>query len=664
MTPGWRPVLPGAVGAATLALLLPAVSSAAFTPATPTTGLPPGLAGLGVSPGAVVAGGPGQAAVVGQDAETGATRAVAHGAGTGWTSGAALGDGSQVTGGDGTVVERSDDTAAVSRFAPGGAVVPLGTFGLAGDENVTDAVSAADGSALVVATGGTGSFRAYHRTPGGTWSVFSPAGTATVSVVAVDTAAAGLQAVWAEEEAGEASRVRGVVFAPGATPETPPGALTLASLGQRDPRVSVPSIEIAGGSVLPTAVWTESSAETTPSEEVRAGVGGTGGSRSLDGPVTDGSFGELDARASADGGLVATWTGSDDGVRTLGGLSSAGAACRAATALVASDLVRRGGDVVLVGVDAAGAVSDRTATSGCATADPVSGPVLAPGAGPVVAGVDGEGSVVAAVGVDEGTVLTTDDRTAPTLEPLDVPARVSAAGGARVAGTPADAWGVGAVRWSVDGAGPFADGATVALPPLAPGGHELTATATDLAGNVRGASRRVEVDPAPAGDDEGTAPPPAAALPAAPSPPPPAVAPPTEVPLPPTPPVPAARPSRPLARVLSFRRTTGGWVLRVRVRDTARLRLSLFRNPYLPGDRLQGRPTTCVPRSGPVRRPPAGLRGRRTVAVSGDVVAVRITGVQARALARRGRYALRVVAYGPGVRPAHSPPVTRRVTVC
>lgn len=119
----------------------------------------------------------------------------------------------------------------------------------------------------------------------------------------------------------------------------------------------------------------------------------------------------------------------------------------------------------------------------------------------------------------------------------------------------------------------------------------------------------------------------------------------------------------PRARVVSARveRRAGGWYLRVRTRDADRVRLSLFRSPYLSGAALARRSISPSCSPPPAEHPEGGAKGRGIRRVDGETVRLRLPVNFQQALRRRGRYALRVVAVGPGGR---SSAITRRWTVC
>jgi hypothetical protein len=104
------------------------------------------------------------------------------------------------------------------------------------------------------------------------------------------------------------------------------------------------------------------------------------------------------------------------------------------------------------------------------------------------------------------------------------------------------------------------------------------------------------------------------------------------------------------------------WTLRLRARNATRLEVSLFRERYVAGTAARRRPATCPVRPRPARRPPTGRRGRIVVDAGGVRTTVRLPRTMQQALAKRGRYTVRVVARG--ARGTRAATALRRFTVC
>jgi hypothetical protein len=264
----------------------------------------------------------------------------------------------------------------------------------------------------------------------------------------------------------------------------------------------------------------------------------------LAGPLADDdSFLDTSAVPVAGGGTAVAWTQSaGDATSTGYALALPGGAklCSTPEPFGAAVVVDRGGPL-LVGLGADGTVGTVPVAGDCAPGTPVPGPDL--GAGDAIAaGVDGDGALVVGVSSTQqaepfssNTVLAVDDATAPSIDLVQVPATVDAGASFGAYVRASDAWGLGAVSWSVEGK-PVATGADATIPAQTEEGpHTYRVTVKNAAGLEAGREGAFVVVPS------GTAPPP-------PPPPPPPGAPPTHTPRAPPPGGRAPAPAAPAAR--------------------------------------------------------------------------------------------------------------------
>jgi hypothetical protein len=481
-------------------------------------------------------------------------------------------------------------------------------------------------------------------------------------------AGGGYHAVWDQTETDDddvtnPSRISGasVPSGPGS-----PGAPRPLATGFPD-NTLLQDLTAVAGVPAPAAAWTESisAGGFVPTQtRVRFGSPAPGSPRTrllLDtGPNTVG----IETRPFPDGSVFVALseavTGAPVVQRSFVVPPGTAPECTVPVGVPDYGIVGTAAGVAAIGTGADGTLLRQDARPDCGVASPVSGPRI-PGAAVQAGGVDAQGTLAVAVEAGVQTLVTADDRTGPALGPLPAPSRVAAGSPFTVALPATDAWGLGAPAWTLDGSSLGGED-PVRVPGLTAGAHRLAVVASDRAGNTTPGAADIEatadtppvVDPPPAAPTPPT--------PAAPDPPATPIAPPVDVPLPAGRPEP--RPGDPSVRFRSVRKTTRGFVLRVRVRNASRLRLTLARERYLGPGQVKRR-LTCPRRPAPARRPPTGLRGRTTLTVDGTAVSLLIPRPLADALTKRGRYTLSMSAYGRGSKRRVASDVVRHAfTVC
>src|SRR4051794_37396587 len=316
-----------------------------------------------------------------------------------------------------------------------------------------------------------------------------------------------------------------------------------------------------------------------------ANVDVTGSATTVAGPLgADDGFFDTSVLPVGGGGSAIAWSQSaGEAIVTGYALLGAGGnrVCSTPEPFTAVALVDRGGPT-LVGLLGDGTVATVPVSGACGPGAPALGPNL--GAGDALAaGVDGDGALVVGVSssTDEdppssSTALAVDDATAPSLTDVQIPATVQAGTAFGVSAAAADAWGVGDVVWSVDGA-EVARGSTATLPGLAAGRHQVRAAVRNTAGLETASAATVTA----AAD--------------APPPPPPTPPAPTQ-PAPPVPVAAAAAPVDATAPQISRLRVVaslirpkgaggGGTDLRFLISEDASVRVTLLRAKPKPGGR-------------------------------------------------------------------------------
>ncbi|MGE4426755.1 MAG: hypothetical protein AB7G37_09920 [Solirubrobacteraceae bacterium] len=646
---GRRPMVVGA--ACALVAVAPATAAAAW-PST-TTELP-----LKGEEHRVVAGPTaGSVAVVGAGVD--GLALTAHRPGQlGWEPGQAVpaGEDDDVVLGDGGigVVSRFADgmaTVEVHHALPSGTFASLGTFTVGEEEAVSKIAVAPDGSAVAVVLGADDALRVRHRTAGGAWTEHAPAGAAPIGDVAATVRPTGVLTVaWYDLDGDLApSTVAAATFGAAGPLRQDALASLAGSTATIDSIVAVPSRNGAPG-----AVWSESWEDDT------AHVRGAEAGPIAGDPVT---VHELEAASFDAIGLdiAATSSATRTLVRTLDPVTSTARivalddpACTSTTDLENGVIVERGGALVATGIRgdrlAAGTIDD-SCTVG---ADPSPGPPVPAGAR-LAAATDAEGSlVVAALPYDatQPAVVAVDDRTPPTITGIDAPERVTQGRSFTMTGAAYDAWGISSLRWRLDDVA-VGTGGSVSGRFADAGRGRITLRALDPSGNVARVDRDVTVVARPA-TNPGTAIRDDPAVP------------PVQIPVPPT--GGAKTEARARVRSLSIRRRGGRWQVSMRVTDARRVVLSLYRERYVrPGSRSKGairlrRPPVCRPGSRSGSRPKTGRRGRVVMRIGSKRVTKRLPRSMERALRKRGRYSLRVVAHGaPGTKFTAA---RKRFTVC
>ena len=625
-------------------LLVAGVATSLVAPAAAPAAWIPSATGPAGDEQRVLAGGPGAATVVAAGDAGVATAAHAPGA-SGWATGAAApvdADGSGYVLGDGglvALIAADDDaqTVSVLRAGADGTLTSAGSLALSPDDVVDGGAAAPDGSLVIAVLSDAGRLTLHRRAPDGTWSTSTPAGTANVGATSAALGPTGVVTVaWVTVDGDDvAQQIGAVATGPGASGAPVVIADIADAASTVDDLVAVPSRD---GS--PAAVWTQASIEDEDGM-IRGGGGPDDITELASGDAE--TLGASLQVASSPGRTLVRWLDPETATTTIGALDGS---CSAATDLTSAVLVARGGEVAAVG-GRAGRLAIGTVDGACGVApDPSAGPAVATDA-PLDAAADGEGTVVVAIGGDgTGTsTIAVDDRTAPRIDGLDVPGSATVGAPVTASASATDAWGVAARSWTVDGAA-TGTGGTLSTSFPAVGEHLVEHRASDVAGNATVAGRSVAVAEAPA-PPPGTEP----------------VAPPVTVPVPGPQPPATARPRRPSVRILGVRQGRDRrWTLRLRARDAMRLEISLFRERYVAGTAGRRRPATCPARPRPARRPPTGRRGRIVVEAGGVRTTVRLPRTMQQALAKRGRYTVRVVARG--ARGTRAATALRRFTVC
>ncbi|WP_026912814.1 hypothetical protein [Patulibacter minatonensis] len=605
-----------------------AASAAAWLPPQPIAGSPQTIA-TGAAPGDV--------AVVAADAGT--FRAYVHdpGSGAGWrVASTTTFDGDVLAGPGGAlvVVHDSDDsttTVDIGAFDSRGVWRSAGSSAIPGSVSAGAVAAGPDGTvAAAITDDDSGQLSVLSGKAGDPSLVRQDAeidGRSAVGEVSVAPGAtAGVNVAW-NREGADGPQIWGARVIAGAEAK---GTL-LARLAPTDPTADDPTVSAAAAAArtdVPTAVWVQATEDAQAVRAVRLG------GAPADVVTSPGVLQLLGAPSRTAQGRVVVPYADETGTRIAVLGDDAALVCTAPASGTPATSV--GGAPALIAGVGDGRLSATAITgAGCDQAAPVFSAAV-PRAPAIVAASDAADDVVAAVGQPAPGAIAVLDRTAPALE-----VGIDAEGGrpVRAVARSSDGWGPVTVSWKVDGVAADAPGGTLGLSGLAAGTHRITGTAVDAAGNatVREQDVRIPdtgstdppapVDPGPAGTPEPTTP----------------VAPPVTTPIPPSG-TPGAK-RRPSVRVLRIRRSGARWVVTVRARDADRLRVTLFRERYLSGKALGGRPTICPRRAVPARRPSTGRRGQVTVRVRGGAARLVLSGLIAKALERRGRYTIRVEAY-------------------
>ncbi|MCK9250691.1 MAG: PKD domain-containing protein [Solirubrobacteraceae bacterium] len=637
------------VGVVALALCGAGPASAAWTPSTSALPLD-----ADTPPVVLIGPVPGSAAVVAT--EVGALATAIHRPGeSGWVRGTTIpaGPDDQVIVGDGGlaalgVLDGGGQVVHVQRAGPDGALTDLGSFPIGVEEAVTDLAVAPDGSAVVVVMTATNGLAVWHRDAAGAWTAH-PAATVEVSDASAAVGPTGtLTVAWSENDVdGYAVRAHAATFGSGATP--------------------FPHVAVVGDTSAGDATVVEIAA--IPSRDGRPGAawledGGDGRERIVGGP--EGAIVELwtGPEGTIEPGIAATSSVDRTLVRALDadGLAALvmdpDRGCVAQSDVEDGVVVDRSGALVVVGARAGRLVAAPVDDACVAGADPHVGPTTPPGSA-IAAATDVDGTLVVAIDppdASQPTLVAVEDRTPPTITGIDAPEAVTTGQTFSVSGDAYDAWGVTRLRWRFGDADVGAGGTARGRFGIA-GRRTVTLQATDPSGNVGRLDRTVTVTAAPSAvEPPETDRPPASTTP---------TGPPVTVPLPPRGDGDAEAAERPRIRALRIRRRAGRWTVTVQARHVERLVVSLYRERYVKGTdgvRRRARPPVCPRRDAPDRRPATGRRGRIVVQVDGRRTTLRLPRSMERALRRRGRYKLRVVAHGAeGTRRAAA---RRHITVC
>jgi len=573
----------------------------------------------------VVTGAAGQATVV-VSTDAGAEARVHEPGATGWSPGAsvATGDLGQVLGPGGAVATSRLDGASqvveVRRFGPDGTLADLGSFSTGVDALVDAVAVAPDGSAVVAVDTVDGQLEAWYRSAAGTWSTTTPAGAALVDSADVAVGPSGLLTVaWAETDEEFSLAVGAATYGPAGTVGAPAWVDDLRGAARTvDDVVAVPS---RGGEQA--AAWIDADEEGA---DARVRGGTPGAVRTLASGAQSEEASDL-VVADVAGRTVATWTAGADAPTSW--FADLAGTCVAASELTTATVADRAGQPVAVGLRGGRIVVAPIGAACDATVD-AEGPDAAE-ASSFAAAADGEGTLVAAAAGAPGPIAA-DDRTPPRIDRIDLPASATVGTPFTASAVAVDAWGIGTVRWTIDGKA--RTGATVSGTLSRAGDRAVELRVRDAAGNDRTTSRTVRGVAATGGS---SAAPPSSSTPAAPS---------VSVDLP-GPGSTGGMRARPTVQVLRARRRGSTWFGELRIRNADGLRLELYRERYQKPSAMR-RPPTCPARRRPVRRPPTGKRGVLVVRAGAGRIRVRLPWAMQKALRKRGRYTLRAVARGNG----------------
>jgi len=344
-------------------------------------------------------------------------------------------------------------------------------------------------------------------------TALSPAGTSAAAAVGVAPDGRAV-AVWSIQDGSGRYRVQtnerpaGLAFAATGTPRSDPGANAAAT----EPAVAM---DAAGRAV---AAWTEDADVTAPGppavKAMATPFGAAGTAATAASPAIS-----PDLAALPGGSVVGTWVHGDDGSRRVqAALAPAGSAAFAGPAFLSPAAPGTTYPAVAAGADGDAIVAwqgfdDRAVhaarlPSGATAFEPAVAVASAAGApagsdlffiGPQL-GLDDQGNATAVWAADDVRAAAHHyrvqgagfDAAAPALTAVTVPATATAGTPAAMSAAASDRWGPVTLRWAF-GDGATATGGAVAHAFGASGPFDVGVTATDAAGNVTGAVRRVTV---------------------------------------------------------------------------------------------------------------------------------------------------------------------------